>query len=242
MKISPKLSAALVCLFFSLLTASVLAEPNLAKLGDAENGRNVYRSCASCHQPEGWGSVDGSYPQIAGQLPVVTIKQMADIRDRRRSAPIMLPFTQSEIVSDQEIADVAAYIAKLPMNPLNNTGSGSDLKRGEEIYRQRCAGCHGDNGQGNAENLIPLIQAQNYPYLMRQFDEFRNGRRTNDGEQMRQHAKALHSEEISAVLDYVSRIQPPGNRLAEPGWRNSDFPLFVRNGPPPDPGVCKTNE
>ncbi|MCG8082181.1 MAG: cytochrome C, partial [Candidatus Thiodiazotropha taylori] len=34
--------------------------------------------------------------------------------------------------------------------------------------------------------------------------------------------------DIRAVLDYVSRIKPPKEKLAEPGWRNPDFPKFAR--------------
>jgi hypothetical protein len=31
-----------------------------------------------------------------------------------------------------------------------------------------------------------------------------------------------------AVLDYVSRIRPPREKLATPGWQNPDFPDYAR--------------
>ena len=46
--------------------------PNIA------NGLKIYRACAECHQPEGWGLPDGSYPQLAGQHRRGGIKQRAD--------------------------------------------------------------------------------------------------------------------------------------------------------------------
>jgi cytochrome c553 len=58
-----------------------------------DNGRRVYLACAVCHLPEGWGSVDGSYPQIAGQLRTVIIKQLADFRAGNRDNPLMYPFS-----------------------------------------------------------------------------------------------------------------------------------------------------
>ena len=48
--------------------------------GDPENGRDVYEVCSACHLPEGWGTKDGTFPQLAGQHPNVLIKQLADIR------------------------------------------------------------------------------------------------------------------------------------------------------------------
>lgn len=61
---------------------------------DIDNGRNLYRNCAVCHSPEGWGSPTGRYPQIAGQHESVSIKQMRDIHDGNRDNPTMVPFTE----------------------------------------------------------------------------------------------------------------------------------------------------
>mgnify|MGYP000090184004 CR=1 FL=1 len=43
-------------------------EQGLHLAPNLENGRRVYRTCAVCHLPEGWGDESGYYPQIAGQL------------------------------------------------------------------------------------------------------------------------------------------------------------------------------
>ena len=59
--------------------------------GDPENGLDVYEVCSACHLPEGWGSKDGTFPQIAGQHKNVIIKQMADIREGNRDNPTMYP-------------------------------------------------------------------------------------------------------------------------------------------------------
>ncbi len=207
-----------------------------------ENGKEVYVNCVGCHQPEGWDREDGSYPQIAGQLYSVIIKQMADIRARNRDTPTMLPFTMLENLSIQEIADVAAYVSALPMIPTSSMGPGIELARGGQLYRERCAECHGDAGQGNGEKQIPLIQDQNYHYLRRQFDWIRSGKRRNGDAQMVQQVEDLNAAEVSAVLDYVSRLPAPVEKLAKPGWRNQDFPKFVRNDTDFPLSVCKINE
>jgi cytochrome c553 len=42
-------------------------EEVLALTPNPANGHKAYITCAVCHRPEGWGTLDGTYPQIAGQ-------------------------------------------------------------------------------------------------------------------------------------------------------------------------------
>ncbi|MEA3274323.1 MAG: c-type cytochrome [Pseudomonadota bacterium] len=195
---------------------------------DLENGRKVYLLCAVCHQPEGWGSRDGDYPQIAGQHSSVMIKQLADIRARNRDNPTMFPFTLLDHLTLQQIADVSAYIARFPMNPDNGVGPGDDLEHGEGIYAKNCVECHGDRGEGIAGDQMPLIQGQHYQYLVRQFEWIRDGKRRNADPEMIEQIKSFTSRDVSAVMDYTSRLRPPAERLAQPDYRNPDFPHFWR--------------
>jgi cytochrome c553 len=209
--------------------AAVLELEKALKLTpDLERGREVYLLCAVCHQPEGWGTPDGDYPQIAGQLYGVIIKQMADIRARNRDTPTMLPFTMLEFLTLQQIADVAAYVSRLPMNPENSVGPGTNLARGERLYNEYCEECHGDEGQGVADDRMPLIQGQHYPYLMRQFEWIALGKRRNADPEMVQQIEGFSAEDIAAIMDYASRLSPPPDKLGAPGWQNPDFEEFVR--------------
>jgi cytochrome c553 len=145
-----------------------------------ENGKKVYKICAVCHMPEGWGLADGGYPQVAGQHRTVLIKQLADIRARNRDNPTMRPFTSPALLGGvQEIADVAAYIEGLPMSPVNGKGPGRDLELGETLYKDNCTECHGEKGEGDPEDHIPAIAGQHYHYLVRQFEWIKMGRRRN---------------------------------------------------------------
>ena len=180
--------------------------------------------CISCHRAEGWGKSNGDYPQIAGQHASVTIKQLADIRAGNRDVWKMVPFTRPEKLGGvQEIADVAAYIASLPMTPENGLGIGNDLEYGEERYIQHCAGCHGQNGEGNAALHIPMIHGQHYVYLKRQFEWIMKGKRRNANPGMVQLIQGYTAREIYAVMDYVSRLRPPAEKLAPADWKNPDF-------------------
>ncbi|MCP3870412.1 MAG: c-type cytochrome [Gammaproteobacteria bacterium] len=211
------------------LEAAREVERALELTPDINNGRRVYTLCTVCHRPEGWGSADGRYPGIAGQLSGVIIKQLADIRARNRDNPTMRPFTSPQLFGGaQEIADVVSYISQLPMDPNNTVGPGMDLGHGERLYRENCVDCHGDQGQGDETDQIPLIQGQNYPYLMRQFQWILNGRRRNSDPKMVRQIKGFSPRDISGVMDYVSRLRPPADKLAAPGWLNPDFPKYAR--------------
>ena len=196
---------------------------------DLENGRKIYHICTVCHTPEGWGLESGAYPQVAGQLRTVIIKQLADIRARNRDNPTMLPFTSPKLLGGaQEIADVAAYISQLPMTPHNGRGPGVDLAWGEQLFKNNCTECHGDRGEGDFVNHVPAIYGQHYRYLLRQFEWIKIERRRNADSKMVKQIHNFTHRDVRAVLDYVSRIQPPPEKVAQEGWHNPDFPRYAR--------------
>lgn len=200
---------------------------------DIENGRRLYEVCAVCHTPEGWGTSNGYYPQLAGQLPSVIIKQLADIQLRNRDNPTMYPFAMpSSFGGAQEMADVAAYVSAMPMDPDNGVGPGFELRRGKRLYDDLCADCHGSQGEGDSEKHIPLIQGQHYEYLVRQFRWIAMGKRRNVDPEMVEQIRTYRSPDISAVMDYVSRLRPPAEKVAKRGYQNPDFPKFSRHALP----------
>jgi cytochrome c553 len=205
-------------------------EQVMALTPNIDNGRRAYLTCAVCHLPEAWGSVDGSYPQIAGQLRTVIIKQLADFRAGNRENPLMYPFSVPSILGGpQEIADVAAYVAQLPMAPDNGVGPGDDLARGASLYEEHCVDCHGPAGEGDVDEHIPALAGQHYAYLLRQFEQIRSGARRNADSKMTKQIQDFTAADQSAVLDYTARLRPPADKLAPAGWTNPDFPSYVRD-------------
>lgn len=192
---------------------------------DLNNGRDIYEVCAACHMLEGWGLPDGTYPQVAGQHRTVTIKQLADIRTHNRDNPSMYPFAlPKEIGGPQAIADVAAYMEKLPMAPENGLGPGAGLDLGKRLFEENCVDCHGTSGEGNAEKAYPRIHGQHYRYLLRQFEWIHSGKRRNANREMAKQIANFTTEQMQAVMDYVSRIQPPKELLAPSmEWMNPDY-------------------
>jgi cytochrome c553 len=174
---------------------------------DIENGKEIYRLCASCHMNNGWGKKDGSFPVIAGQHRNVLIKQLADIRSKHRDNPTMYPFTDPESVGGiQGISDVTAYIASMEKDPTPGLGDGNNVELGKSIYSKRCMQCHGKAAEGNNEAFFPSLKGQHHAYLLRQLKWIRDGYRKNANEVMVTEVKALSDDELDAVADYLSRL------------------------------------
>jgi cytochrome c553 len=171
--------------------------------------------------PEGWGTPNGAYPQIAGQHRQVIIKQLADIRANNRDNPSMYPFAiPEEIGGTQAIADVAAYIEGLKMTHATGKGSGTDLERGRRLYDEQCSDCHGMKGEGVADRAYPLLQAQHYNYLLRQLQWIQNGKRRNANSDMAKLLQDMTKQDLEAMADYLSHLQPSQERLSTETWKD----------------------
>ena len=92
------------------LPAAVAAQDG-APRGNAANGKQLYDSkiCFACHGYVGQGSREG--PRIAPPMPFPAF--VAQMREPRG---IMPPYKEA-ILTDQETADIVAYLASLPRPP-----------------------------------------------------------------------------------------------------------------------------
>jgi cytochrome c553 len=110
------------------------------------------------------------------------------------------------------------------MTPDNGKGPGTDLALGEKLYKENCVRCHGDEGQGNNAKFYPRIQGQQYKYILRQFREIKAGKRKNANPEMVKQVHDFTEQELIAVCDYASRLEPPADKLAKSAdWKNPDF-------------------
>lgn len=96
---------ALGVIVFGALVASATASA-----GDPEKGKARSTVCVACHGVDGI-SPNPQWPNLAGQKEQYLIIAMKAYRDGDRNDPLMAPISAG--LSDEEIADLAAYYAGL---------------------------------------------------------------------------------------------------------------------------------
>ena len=90
----------------------VLAAQSAGTTGDPAKGKATFErtGCWECHGHQGQGGVEG--PRIAA--PATALQVMSRyVRNPRRNMP---PYTQ-KVLSDQELADIYAYLQSIPPAP-----------------------------------------------------------------------------------------------------------------------------
>lgn len=182
--------------------------------GDAERGQAAAAVCAACHQADGSGNhLPGgeSWPRLAGLDAGYLAKQLHDFREGRRVNASMQPF--AAMLSEQQVADVAAYYSQLPVTP----GEASEvdealLARGERLalrgdwdaYVVSCQSCHGPGNRGVGATF-PGIAGQHAGYLEAQLRAWQAGERGNDPQHlMGAIAARMSDEDIRAVSAWLA--------------------------------------
>jgi cytochrome c553 len=100
-----------------------------------------------------------------------------------------------------------------------------DSSRGAVLFAP-CASCHGQDGGGNPDGSVPRIAGQHRQVTIRQFVDYRFGRR---GDPRMQHIADRHllpdAQALADVAEFIVSLQPlapagtgSGTR-AEAGWR-----------------------
>ena len=101
---------ALIAMFFCLVFYAGLAQAG----GDAARGAELAAECADCHGDDGKG--DGEIVGIAGLAEAYHIEQLKAFKSGERvDEEEMMPMYAEEL-SEQDMADIAAYYASLPSN------------------------------------------------------------------------------------------------------------------------------
>ncbi|MBS7455990.1 c-type cytochrome [Coralloluteibacterium stylophorae] len=81
--------------------------------GEVERGADLAYTCTGCHGVTGYKNAYPNYhvPRIGGQNEDYIVAALHEYREGRRNHPTMR--AQAESFSDQDIADIAAYLSSL---------------------------------------------------------------------------------------------------------------------------------
>ena len=195
------------------VATNVILLPAMARKADSAvlgRGATLALNCTMCHGALGLSRSDA--PNLAGQYPEVIRKQMLDYQSGKRDSAIMAALARN--LSEENIADLAAYYASLPKArtaPTTYDETLPALVRVGDPMRNiaPCISCHGGVDQKLG---APWLEGMPNPYLVQQLQDFKHGRRKNDGQQqMRNVARPMTDEEIDSVATFYARKALPGH-------------------------------
>jgi cytochrome c553 len=208
----------------SLATAAAFAQQP-QPTGNAQRGANLASTCLGCHGIQGYRNAypDYAVPRLAGQHAEYLEAALKEYRSGARDYPTM--HLQALSLSDQDIADVAAYLASKPVAATTGSTSQPELPQAAIV----CASCHGKDGIG-VTPLYPSLAGQHASYLARAIQEYQEGNRAHGGASgesqpvyrinpiMDGLAASLKPADITAITDYFSSLKP--------GLRTESRPFF----------------
>jgi cytochrome c oxidase cbb3-type subunit 3 len=145
----------------------IVADPELLTYAIA-GGRAVFATnCTQCHGAGGQGAL--GFPILAdddwlwGGDPAsiertVRLGIRSDHTDARLSE--MPRFGTEQLLSAEQIADVAAYVQSLSAE----TADAETAGRGQAVFAEHCTACHGEDGKGNLDLGAPNLTDQIWLY------------------------------------------------------------------------------
>jgi cytochrome c553 len=193
--------------------APAAAAPAAQPTGDAQHGKPVTYTCLGCHGIEGYKNAYPMYsvPELRGQNPEYLLIALHGYRDGDRAHITM--HSQTEMLSEQDMADAAAFLAGKPL-----AASGKPIGTVPQAA-QLCVSCHGQDGVAVAP-IYPSLAGQHEDYIVRALDEYKHGGRKNAV--MKGFAANLSDGDIAIVAAYFSKLTPslgteprPYTRLGE---------------------------
>lgn len=184
----------------ALTAALLLLSGAAAAEGDAAAGAYIGYSCLGCHGIEGYRNAYPSYrvPKLGGQKAAYLEIALRGYRDGTRAHPTMV--AQATSLSDQQIADVAAFLASMGTGSVDAGGS----KAPPFDKAATCQACHGANGI-SVSPTWPTLAGQHEEYLVHALHQYRDGVRKDPV--MMPLAAQLSDQDIDALAKYYSSLK-----------------------------------
>jgi cytochrome c553 len=182
-----------------LLAATLFAQPAMAE-GDPEAGKEIGYTCLGCHGIEGYRNAYPSFrvPKLGGQKAGYIEIALKGYRSGTRKHPTMV--AQATSLSDQEIADVAAYLASIG----NETVAAGGTQGVSFEKAAACTACHGQNGI-SVNAAWPTLAGQHEEYLKYALGQYRKGGRTDPV--MTAQAALIEKGDIPLLARYFASLE-----------------------------------
>ena len=181
--------------------------------GDAVAGEKKVAMCIGCHNIPGYqASFPEIYkvPKIAGQNGAYIVAALTAYRSGERKHPSMRAIATT--LSDQDMADVAAYYEQLG----KGDGAAAPAKVGEApanvsklLAQANCASCHGANFSAPIAPAYPKLAGQHADYLyvaLKSYQTAHNPIYGRNNQIMMGMARPYTHPELKVLAGYLSAL------------------------------------
>lgn len=191
-----KLAASAAALFIGVL---LLAQPAFAQ-GDVASGKELAYTCLGCHGIEGYRNAYPSYrvPKLGGQKAGYIEIALRGYREGTRKHATMN--AQAQSLSDQDIADLAAYLSSIN----DGTVAAGGTQGASFDKATACTACHGQNGI-SVNAMWPTLAGQHEDYLLHALKQYRDGSRKDPV--MTAQAALIAEEDLPRLAAYFASLE-----------------------------------
>ena len=183
--------------------------------------------CVGCHGIKGY---QASFPEIhkvpmiAGQGAKYIIAALTEYKQGNRRHGTMRSIAAS--LSDQDMADIAAYYETLGHDPAAVVPAKADKVPSPQVaallQKAACASCHGDNFAKPIDPAYPKIAGQHADYMFVALKAYKMENNPSVGRSngvMGAIAKQFSNAELKALAGYVSTLEGPLKTVPEHRFR-----------------------
>ena len=226
----PSFANALIALSLGF---GVAARAQDAKAGDVVAGEKKIAMCEGCHNlPRYQASFPEVYkvPMIAGQNAKYIASALTAYRKGERKHPTMRGIAGS--LSDQDIADVAAYYAQLG-GPAGSGAAAAPAASAAPAHepppqvakllgQANCASCHGSNFSSPIDPSYPKLAGQHADYLyvaLKAYQTDHNPFMGRSNAIMMGMARPFTHPEIKAIAAYLGSLPGELRTVQQPRFR-----------------------
>ena len=197
-----------------------------AKPGDVVAGEKKVSMCIGCHNIPGYqASFPEIYkvPKIAGQNPAYIVTALTEYRKGERRHPTMRAIATS--LSDQDMADVAAYYAQLGKGESNAAKAEAMTPPADVaklLAQANCASCHGANFSAPIAPTYPKLAGQYADYLyvaLKAYQTDHNDRIGRNNAIMMGMARPFTHAELKLLAGYLSSLPTDLYTVAQSRFR-----------------------
>ena len=172
MKFRPTLAAMGLGVLASVASMGAYAQGSGPK-GDIERGRQLAYTCHGCHGVPNYKNAYPNYsvPKLGGQNAQYLANALKAYASGERPHPTM--HSQATSLSDQDRADIAAYLQSEAVQP------GTDVVGTPPPATANCVACHGADGAKTTLPEYPVLAGQYADYIVHTLREYKSGKRKN---------------------------------------------------------------